>query len=134
MKNLKFFNKLVMMVKLNNLIITFNNNVLQSQKELYEKMLGDDWNVVRDESLAPSFHTYGIRKRKITKGGKISSKKSHRWSWWRETQAHAKRAEEDGIEIPAQAKADTLHLADKHRGTMGKAVHNYFTNMFSPMF
>ena len=97
-------------------------------------MLEGDWNVVRDKSLAPAFHTYGFRKRNIKKGGKILGKKSHRWSWWRETASYAKKAEEDGSEIPALAKADTLHLADKHRGTMGKAVHNYFSKMFSPFF
>ena len=123
-----------MMIRLNNLIMAFNDSVLQSQKGFYEEKLEGDWNVVRSESLAPSFHTYGIRKRNVKKGGKTVGKKSHRWSWWRGMEAYAEKVEKDGSVIPALAKADTLHLADKHRGTMAKAVDNYYTNMFSPYF
>ena len=123
-----------MMTKLNNLIISFNDQIVQSQREFYERMLGDEWNVVREESLAPAFHTFGVRKRNIKKGNKTVGKTNHRWSWWRETEAHAKKAEKDGSVIPAAAKADTLHLTNVHRGTMAKGVDNYFSKMFTPMF
>ena len=118
-----------MMTKLNRLIIDFNKDVLQSKKGFHENMPLDDSNIVRQQPLAPAFHTYGIQKRNITEGGKKSTKKSHKWSWWRESEIYAKEAEKDGSEIPPSAKTRTLHLTDKHRGRMGKAVHNYLQNV-----
>ena len=100
-------NKLTMMRELNDRIMAFNNRVFKEQEELY-KAKNYGW-CAGDRSSAPKFHTYGLRKDKNT---------GHRWEWWRQT-------EED---------SNKLHLADKHRCKMGKAVGNYFSHMFEQIF
>ena len=129
-----------MMKELNYAIINFNNEVHENQLELYKRMLRDatEWNVPGYKSLAPAFHTFGLRKRTVRKAGKKIGVTDHRWSWWRETEAEARKAKEEGGQVSsgvsAEAKMKALHLADKHRGKMAQAVDNYYSHIFKPMF
>ena len=88
-------NKLTMMKELSYAITKFNNEIHAKQSDVYTKMLGDatawngadwpEWNVPGYKSLAPAFHSFGLRKRTVRKAGKKIGITDHRWSWWRET-------------------------------------------------
>ena len=127
-------NKLIMMRELNYKITDFNNETHAKQLELYTRMLGDDpeLNMPAHKSLAPAFHTFGLRKRTLKKKGKKIGVIDHRWSWWRETEAAARRVKNEGGVIPSEDKMKALHLSDKHRGKMAKSVDNYFSFIFKP--
>ena len=100
-------NKLDIMKELNNAIIEFHNETHAKQSDLYKKMLGNEtgwdgseWeflesNISGYKSLAPAFNTFSVRKRTAMKAGKAVSITNHRWSWWRETEAEAKKVEEE---------------------------------------
>ena len=111
-----------------------DNESHTKQLELYTRMLGDDpeLNLPSHKSLAPAFHTFGLRKRTLKMKGKKIGVIGHRWSWWRETEAAARKAKNEGVVIPAEDNMKALHLADKHRGKMAKSVDNYFSFIFKP--
>ena len=122
------------MRELNYKITDFNIETHLKQEAFYTRMLGDDleFNLPAHKSLAPAFHTFGLRKRTLKKKGKKIGVIDHRWSWWSETETAARKAKEEGGVIPAEDKMRALHLADKHRGKMAKSVDNYFSFIFKP--
>lgn len=78
-----YVNKYDMMVKLNNDIIEFNNQVFVEQESIYrEENCG--W-MAGQKSRAPKFHSYGMqKKKKKTNEGKIVETRKHRFQWFRE--------------------------------------------------
>ena len=97
-------------------------------------MLGDDpkLNMPSHKSLAPAFHTFGLRKCTLKKKGKKIGVIGHHWSWWRKTEAAARKANNESRVIPVEDKMKALHLSDKHRGKMAKSEDNYFSFIFKP--
>ena len=104
-----YINKYEMMSSLNSRIVEFNKNIFSHQIDIYRQRTAINSQNIKCKS--PKFHLYGVQIKKNKKGEKIER---HRWSWWRQNEPHE----------------DSLHLADKRRVTMGKAVGNYYKGMF----
>ena len=107
-----YINRLEELTELNKRITKFNNDNFQCQLELYQEKNGG---IAGARDKAPLFHTYGVRCERKKRKGRFYNKHSHRWSWWREDEM-----------------SQMLHLKDEHRLTMGRAVVNYFRDMWRP--
>merc|ERR1712105_66537 len=98
---------------LNRKIGEYNQEGFTLQAELYRKISGGE---VGSICKVPKFHTYGIRTTTKKKRGRSVTESSHRWEWWRST----------------ESKDNMLHLDDKRRNTMGRAVNHYFAYQYKP--
>ena len=96
-------NRLGMVRSLNDRIIDHNDETFELQREMYERLAGGQ---VADKSLAPKFHTYGLRKTTLN---------AHRWEHWRQS----------------ELRHMMLHLGTKCRKKMGTACVNYFKFQFT---
>ena len=89
-----------------------NDRLLVQQLDLYSDLCDG---AVYEESRAPRFHTYGLRKNtNILPNGRKVEVRGHRWEYWRQS----------------EPRAQMLHLADSERARMGVAVNKFFIFQF----